>query len=325
VKQNILIFGFLLATFLAIGGAWLFAQSAPHPMELAPATQQLVQTSTISQVVESNMSSITTPVAATTTLAVGTPVAMPSMITVNTSTPVTVTVQITAPTLIPGSVNLLLVGATGTQPTILGVMQSAGNGVYTLQQGFNETTTGQLQLEASAAFRGILKRIISPILQIPVWGYFTDSSDGFTMSYPPVAGVPLSVATESNGTIDLDVSEGSGTDAYTGPALTIGVLSGDGTSTLLNWFSQNVDPMNVLAGAYTHTTLPNGTEILLLTGGVPNEWEGGEVSDAYAMSPDKQKVVIVNLSQDDPLVDYGLTTDQIETFLGSVVNTFTFQ
>jgi hypothetical protein len=76
------------------------------------------------------------------------------MILAGTSTQVTVTIQITDPVLIPSSVNLLQLGPTGAQPTILGVMQSAGNGIYTLQKAFNTTVTGQIQLQVSAAFRG---------------------------------------------------------------------------------------------------------------------------------------------------------------------------
>jgi hypothetical protein len=327
VKKTILILGILVIAFLTVGGVWLYAQQAVGPTVSVPATPAPAgaESSTIAQVVLSNTSTTRTPAGASTTPTIGPPVATPSVITVNTSTPVTVTVQITDPSLIPGSVNLLLLGATGTQPTILGLMQGSDNGMYMLEQAFDEASTGLIQTEVSAAFRGQLRRVISPVLQIPVWNSFADSTNGFTLAYPPIAGVPLSVATEADGTIDLNVSEGTGTDTYTGPAFRVGILSSDGSSTLTNWFSQNVDPTNVLAGAYTYTTLPNGTQILLLTGGVPNEWEGGEVSDAYAMSPDGQKIAIVNLSQDDPLVDYGLTTDQIESFLDSVVNTFTFQ
>jgi hypothetical protein len=186
MKITILLLGILVIAFLAVGGVWLFAQQGPHPPASVPAPAAVaMETSTIAQTVSSNTSTTTTPAAASTTPTVGTPVATPSMIIVNTSTPVTVTVQITAPTLIPASVNLLLLGATGTQPTILGAMQSAGNGAYSLQTVFNETSTGEIELEVSAAFQGQLRRVIAPILQIPVWSLLMDATAHFTATYPP--------------------------------------------------------------------------------------------------------------------------------------------
>jgi hypothetical protein len=122
----------------------------------------------------------------TTTPNVGTPVATPSIIAVNASTTVTVTVQIAEPTLIPGSVNLLLLGATGTQPTILGVMQNAGNGTFSLQSIFDQATPGQLQLQVSAAFRGQLRRVVSQITTVAAWSALADTTSGFQTLYPPV-------------------------------------------------------------------------------------------------------------------------------------------
>ena len=161
------------------------------------------ENSTITQAVPSNTSSLVTPAAASATPTVGTPVAAPSMIVVNTSTPVIVAVQITDPTLIPGSVNLLLLGATGTQPTILGVMQSAGNGTYIIQPVFNETSTGQIQLQVSAAFRGKLQRVLSNVVNISPWGVLVDTVSGFSTLYPP--GV-YNLSTGSSGSFSLQSS-----------------------------------------------------------------------------------------------------------------------
>jgi hypothetical protein len=126
---------------------------------------------------------------ATTTRTIGPVNATPSMITVNTSTMVTVTVQITDPALIAGSVNLVLLGALGTQPTILGVMHDdglngdavAGDHIYTLQMPFNESSPSQIQFEVSAAFQGSLKRVVSPIAALvvlpgPPIGFTLDSA-----------------------------------------------------------------------------------------------------------------------------------------------------
>lgn len=181
MKRNIPILGALAIVVTGACG-WLYAQQPPRPQSttLPPA-----DSSTLAQVTSTNASSPLTVGAATSTPAVGTPNAAPSMITVDTSSSVTVTVQITDPTLIPGSVNLLLVGVTGTQPTILGVMQNSGNGIYSLQDVFNEPTPGQIQLEVSAAFRGVLRRIVSNIITVQVWQTYHNDRLGVTLSVPP--------------------------------------------------------------------------------------------------------------------------------------------
>jgi hypothetical protein len=206
VKTITLILGISVIAFLTAGGIWLYAQQERHPAVSLPPKQApvAVQTSTIAQAVVSNTSTPPTLAAPSTTPTVGTPGATPSMVIANTSTPVTVTVQITGPNLIPGSVNLLLLGATGTQPTILGVMQD-GSGVYSLQSVFDETTTGDIKLEVSAAFQGLLKRVISPVLQIPVWGVVADTISGFKTLYPPSL-YDLSSTTVSEGLFLLQSS-----------------------------------------------------------------------------------------------------------------------
>ena len=116
----------------------------------------------------------------------GTATVTPAMVTVNMPTPVTVNIPITDPELISSSVNLLQLGAPGTQPTILGVMQDTGNGVYSLQHVFTEPTTGQLLLEVSAAFKGSLLRVTANIPAIPVVQplTFSDGTMGLTLNYP---------------------------------------------------------------------------------------------------------------------------------------------
>jgi hypothetical protein len=104
----------------------------------------------------------------------------------------TVTASITPPP-ISNSVNLLRIGATGTQPIFLGVMHDdgqngdpvSGDGIYTLQVPFDESTAGQVQLQVSAAFQGRLMRIVSTIIQVEVWGVLEDPATGFQVLYPP--------------------------------------------------------------------------------------------------------------------------------------------
>jgi hypothetical protein len=89
----------------------------------------------------------------------------PITLVVNTSAVVTVSVSIADPSLIQDSVNLIRLG--GAQPIILGQLHDdgqngdavAGDHTYTAQITFNESNIGQIQLQVSAAFRGLLQRV----------------------------------------------------------------------------------------------------------------------------------------------------------------------
>jgi hypothetical protein len=141
---------------LAIGGVWLYAQELPTANSGTP---QMRQTDSV------------LPTATGTPTTMGIPLATPSTIVVNTPTSVTVTVAITPPPILNG-VNLLGIGANGTQSTVLGVMhddgmngdQVAGDNIYSLRLPFNTNAAGSLQLSASAAFQGLLKRVLSPTI-----------------------------------------------------------------------------------------------------------------------------------------------------------------
>jgi hypothetical protein len=177
------------------GAAWLLAMS--RDSRATPMTPTVATLSSTVPVVTKPISSTGNLIASTgspsliagftTSLpTIAMPVATPNIITANTSTTVTVTVQITDPTLIPGSVNLLLLGATGTQPTILGVMQNTGGGIYGLQYAFYKGSPGTLTMEVSAAFQGQLRRIISQTATITAYGLLSDGNSGFQTIYPPV-------------------------------------------------------------------------------------------------------------------------------------------
>lgn len=111
-------------------------------------------------------------VAATPTI--GATAASPSTITVGTSTTVTFTAVITDPTVIPTGVNLIrLPNGTGS-PTVVGRLTddgangdvTAGDGIFTGQITLNEVSAGTVQFEVSAAFRRVLRRVISPAISI---------------------------------------------------------------------------------------------------------------------------------------------------------------
>src|SRR5208337_3373055 len=130
--------------------------------------------------------SLWTPVSALATPVVGPINGSPTTIPAGSPTQVTVTVQITDPTLIPGSVNLLLEDATGKILKTLGVMHDdgkngdavAGDKIFTLLVSFNPSQPGQIYLQASAAFKGLQQRVTSPVLIITVTG--TPAVTGFS-------------------------------------------------------------------------------------------------------------------------------------------------
>lgn len=121
--------------------------------------------------------------------------ATPNIIPSNASTGVTITAKITDASLIPTSVNLLQITSTGT--TILGQLHDDGNNgdvvagdhIYTSVQNFN-LPVGQIQLQVSAAFTGMLRRVLS--LQIPVVTLITPPT--FTVNPGPLSvGGPLAL------------------------------------------------------------------------------------------------------------------------------------
>jgi hypothetical protein len=171
------------------------------------------------------------PVPTMATSAVGLPTVTPAIIAVNTPTTVTITVQITDPTVLPNGVNLLRLGATGTQPKILGVMNNDGmNGdavandtVYSLQVSFKEPTTGQIQLQVSAAFRGQLKRILTGVATIQVWSPIKTSLP-LKADLPPKWIAIDDSDKHTNLYSDESLQSIAGGDTETPPDITISVL-----------------------------------------------------------------------------------------------------
>ena len=200
---------------------------------------------------------------------VGTPIATPALLFVNTPTTVTVTVQITDSRLLPNGVNLLRLNANST-PSILGVMHDDGlsgdtvakDNVYALQLNLNEAASGQVQLQVSAAFKGRLQRTLSTILSIPVWQLLSDSSMQVSFGYPPgwVSRLYGDVYTLSS-TSTLPQLEGD-----PGNELEVTTLPLDGATSTLDWlatyYSGMIDFSQKPPTAYTN---PAGVQFLIVT------------------------------------------------------------
>lgn len=201
--RRVVILIILIAALLGAGAIWLSARPTVPP----PSAQEIALPSRVTSTTPPPLARSTSQEASTTTLpyllaststvhSLGTATATPSIIAVNTSTDVTVAIQITDPALIPNSVNLLQLGASGTQPMILGVMQSAGNGNYVLSHAFT----------ASAAFRGSLRRALSNVVVVNLWNAVSDSNSHFVILFPP--GVYNVTDTSTPDNYDLASSPG---------------------------------------------------------------------------------------------------------------------
>jgi PKD repeat protein/flagellar hook assembly protein FlgD len=111
-------------------------------------------------------------------ISVSTPTAAPAAIE-PVATEIVVTSQLSwgpgDPAVLPNGVNLLRLDR-GPQGIVLGVMRDdglgsdavAGDGLYTLKISLNEPLGVQVQLQVSAAFRGLLQRSRSGVTTIPV-------------------------------------------------------------------------------------------------------------------------------------------------------------
>jgi len=97
----------------------------------------------------------------------------PRTAVVGNATEVTVTASITDSSLILGSVNLVQLNPNGTT-TILGTLHDdglngdahAGDGVLTLLVPLNAASPGTIQVQVSAAFKGVLQRVKGPIMNV---------------------------------------------------------------------------------------------------------------------------------------------------------------
>ena len=322
MKRNILILGAFVIAFVGVCGAWLYAQEELHPAVPATTTRPPVgvETSTVAQIVLTNTSTPATLSAASTTPTVGTPVAVPSIIVINTSTPVTVTVQITAPTLIPGSVNLLLLGEAGTQPTILGVMQNTGNGIYSLQTALNEGVPGQIQLQVSAAFQGLLRRVLSSVSAINVWNSLNDPSSNLSFAVPDVS-TPLEEDNLGSTTATLFVIdvEADMADNTARSLFRIFAFQNPSQLGIEKWFEENIDDASgslLSSGAFVQQQLSNGPA-LVEVGPIPPTYQGAPVAQAYVLAASGTRIYAITQSQDLQLTQLGYPSSSVGPILTS--------
>jgi hypothetical protein len=106
---------------------------------------------------------------------IDTPSATLTTVATNTPTTVLVTARIAHPAHIASALNLIRLNSSGA-PTMLGQLHDdgkngdavAGDGIFTIQVLLNEAVPGPIQVQVSGAFRGMIRRVLSPPLTLMV-------------------------------------------------------------------------------------------------------------------------------------------------------------
>jgi hypothetical protein len=150
------------------------------------------------------------------------------------------------------------------------------------------------------------------------------STSQFSFAYPQFGNFMPQISSTPDGTVSLGVVLPQ-TNAVLS-AFNIHPADPTGANTLLDWFTQHVDPSNQLTpSAYTLTELPDGTSLLLLTGAIPADWSAGPLSQAFVMSPDNKTLLIINMSNDDPLAYYGISSHEAASLINIVATSISFK
>jgi len=299
-------------------GAYLYA--TPQPSQVHQATPVVVPPSPASA--QSSVRPASHPSPSAVTPNVGTPSTTPSLIVVNTPTTVTVTVSI-APTPLANGVNLLRLGATGTQPTILGVMHDdgkngdvlAGDSIYSLQVAFDEPMAGQIQLQTSVAFSGILKRILSLPSSVSIWQGYSNPQIGVSFLYPNA----FSVTSDSiNNIVNLKA------DAQ--PAVSVLTLAASSQAPIDpdTWFRTQVDQDGLLlSSGSVHRQINSDGSVLYIFLSSPGPAyidSHGPLPFAIVVSNDGSRVTeVLGSSEGDALNSLGFSEVQAEALRLSVI------
>jgi hypothetical protein len=104
---------------------------------------------------------------------IGTPSALPAVVAVGSPTPVSITIALPDAAVVPGSVNLVRLNP----PTqIIAQLRDDGQGgdavagdkIYSARITLLESVPTTVQLQVSVAFRGLLRRTVSPVFNVAV-------------------------------------------------------------------------------------------------------------------------------------------------------------
>lgn len=185
---------------------------------------------------------------------VGTTKATPAYIVVNTATPVLFTSQITDPSVIATGVNLLKTDAAGKTLSTVGVMRDdgkngdavAGDKTFSYRVTLNQPTVGQVYYRVSAAFKGVLQRVLSPVMSLvvnpPPGGaiegealVFRDSTGQIAFTVPLTNRTTIQPSGETDSIAEGALLSDDGTHALvfsTLASIPAGVIEGTGTDSV---------------------------------------------------------------------------------------------
>jgi hypothetical protein len=224
-KTNALITLALVATLAAVGGVCLYAQKPPaaSPPRTPGAVSTLFAERASSPEVSSSEALETEPNATSETAihTIGQVTLSPSLIGAGTSQPITLTATITDPDVIASSVDVVYSRPGIPGATILGTLHDdglngdaiAGDDVYTLVFTLPSLSAGEVDLQVTAAFKGVITRTKSPLVPVYInpaastagWTPFSDSLNLFTVSLPPTWNVHLIQTYEPNSLVTESV------------------------------------------------------------------------------------------------------------------------
>ena len=175
-----------------------------------------------------------------------------------------------------------------------------------------------------------LKEVKPEITDGSIPPYKTFKDLGITFMYPTFGrNSKIEVTSRDRGVQFVEVKHASVESAEHILVATFGILVQPNLShkKIEEWFDENVDTNNILvkAGTFRLENFPDGRQMYIDNNKpVPAEYEG-IVEYAYIMSPNKNIVVDIGLSQDHELDLLGVaTTDQKKALLRKVVDSLTF-
>jgi hypothetical protein len=244
---------------------------------------------------------------------IGTTIALPALIAVNTPTIVTVTSVIDTPTLNPTTVDLLRLNPDGTT-TVIGELNDKGkNGdkkpgdkTFTAQMTFNEPTTGEIRLQVSAAFRGLLRRTLSAPITVDVWNSYVDTVQGYSLLYDPL----LQMQQPTTGKTVFDERAVAVADGDSPAAIEIFAVP-----TTLNDELQYT--RSIIVDAYSETAIRVGGEIATKITGVLG-------SNVFGRGNQSRSFVLFSHGKTTFKFEYDVDDPHISNIVSSMLATFTF-
>jgi hypothetical protein len=148
------------------------------------------------------------------------------------------------------------------------------------------------------------------------WATFNTTDLSVAFQYPTF-GHPSQTTTQAgaDGTLRVSVLA---TDA-TPPLLqyVIGFTPNPTHLSLLQWFAEQIDLSGAIlaGGGYQLTTLPNGVQVLILTGELPTAHLDccGPIDDLYALSPSGATIMTVSTGQEHSFGAIGGSPDELRS------------